>query len=97
MKASPKDRDTTMHQCNVHLAYLGQGMFVTLKEWDVSLSVLPSTGDSKPVILGSLSAMEDLTVNKSTLAGLGVGLSKPKSKLNHPVPLYQTLHRQYQK
>ena len=81
LKAPPNDHDTAMDQCNIHLTYLGWGMFATLHEREAPLRVIPSDGDTKPVILGSLSPMEYLTVNKLTLATLGVRLRRPRSRL----------------
>ena len=65
-----------MDQCNLHLAYLGRGIFTTLSE---RLKPLGKTVSAD----NSLSANETLTIDMLTLAGLGVGLSRPRKRMSN--------------
>ena len=74
LKMLPKLHAKVNDQCNLHLAYLGRGIFTTIIE-------RPEPLDGKAVnIDSSLSANETLTIDMLTLAGLGVGLSRPREK-----------------
>ena len=74
LKTPPKLHAMVMDQCNLHLAYLGRGIFTTLIERPEPLDGKAVSTDS------SLSANETLTINMLTLAGLSVGLSRPRER-----------------
>ena len=68
----PKSHEEVMDQCNLHLTYLGQGIYAILMERPLATKGVSSTTDI------SLSANEIVTINMLMLTGLGVGLSQPK-------------------
>ena len=73
----PNTHDEILDQCNLHLVYLGRGIFVTLTERDTPLQVIPMTDDVKLVIIGELTNREDATVYCLLKVGLGVAIYRP--------------------
>ena len=77
LKTVPNNHDELMDHCNLHLAYLGRGIFLTLTERDKPLQVIPTSDDVKPVIIGELTNKEEEMVDHLLKAGLGVAIYRP--------------------
>ena len=80
----PKTHTKVMDQCNLHLAYLGQGIHATLIERPEITTGAAVSADT------SISANEIVTIHMLTFAGLGVGLSRPKAKQKDKTPVSAT-------
>ena len=65
-----------IEKCDMHLCYLGRGLFVELVKRDVPLQILDDTKDNvKSVVVGELAVKEVTTIDKKIPTGsLGVAL-----------------------
>ena len=77
LKTVPNTHDESMDHCNLHLAYLGRSIFLTLTERDKPLQVIPTSDDVKPVIMGELTNKEQAMVDHLLKAGLEVAIYRP--------------------
>ena len=77
------DHETAMEKCAIHLAYLGQGLYVSLHPCKLEIKTIPVQAadteiDVKPVIIGELTSNESSTLDKLIKFGLGVGIDQSK-------------------
>ena len=73
------NHDTAMERCEIHLAYLGRGLYVSLHPHKLEMRTSPDQSldmamDVKPVVIGELTSNESLTLDKLIKFGLGVGI-----------------------
>ena len=68
-----------LQKCDIHLAYIGRGIFIELTERAVPLVIAETTESTTSLVIGELSATEEHTIEDVMKTGLGVGLS-------HPIP-----------
>ena len=79
LKNDRLDHETSMERCAIHLAYLGQGLYVSLHphklEIKFNLAQAADTEmDVKPVIIGELTSNESSILDKLIKFGLGAGI-----------------------
>ena len=77
------DHETAMERCAIHLAYLGQGLYVSLHPHKLEIKTIPVQAadtemDVKPVIIGELTLNKSSTLDKHIKFGLGVGIDRSK-------------------
>ena len=49
-----------LQKCDIHLCYLGRGLFMELVEWDKPLRILVDKPDIQSIVIGELTTEEDL-------------------------------------
>ena len=74
---------TDLQKCDLHLAYIGRGLFIELTECAVPLVIAETTGSTTSLAIGELSATEEHTIEDVMKTGLGVGLLCATSKEPH--------------
>ena len=73
MNEPSSDHYINIEHSNIHLAYLGRGLYIELVKRDVPLQII--TGASKDlIVLGSLESEEQSILDSAMYQGLGVGL-----------------------
>ena len=85
-KNEPPDHQTALQQCDLHLIYLGHGIFTKLIQCKTPLQILSAPGaDVTTVVVGTLqsnvndlSQEESNTLDKLIYSGLGIRLQRPK-------------------
>ena len=59
--ASPgTNHSSDLQKCDIHLCYLGRGLFMELVEWDIPLQILADKPDIQSIVIGELSIEEGL-------------------------------------
>ena len=74
LKNVPSTHDETLRKCKVHALYLGRGLFVELREWEIPLQIIDNP-DPKviSIVIGELSELETKMYDDILHTGLGVG------------------------
>ena len=74
LKNVPSTHDETLQKCKVHALYLGRGLFVELRKWEIPLQIIDNP-DPKviSIVIGELSELETKTYDDIVHTGLGVG------------------------
>ena len=89
MEENSVDHDTLLQKCNLHLAYLGCGNYAQLllrtvtyeyEIFGVSSPLNVDVVDMKPLIIGSLTADEELTLSQLLNMGLKPNVSQTQKK-----------------
>ena len=71
--------DRAMERCEIHLAYLDQGLYVSLHAHKLKMRTVTDQSldmDVKPVVIGELTSNESSTLDKLIKFGLGVGIDQ---------------------
>ena len=80
MESLSENHQSDLEKCDLHLCYLGRGIFVELVKCEVPLQVVD---DNKPnvhsLIIGELTMEENLTYDKLSHLGLGVATDHTQS------------------
>ena len=71
---------TDLQKCDLHLAYIGRGLFIELTECAVPLMITETTESTTSLVIGELSATEERTIEDVMKTGLGVGLTHATSQ-----------------
>ena len=71
-----QDHYADLKKCELHLCYVGRGLFVELMERETPLEIVKDTEAVQSLIIGELSTTEEQTIQLIETAGLGVGVSK---------------------
>ena len=82
--------DTAMERCEIHLAYLGQGLYVSLHAHKLKMRTVTEQSlamDVKPVVIGELTSNESSTLDKLIKFGLRVGIVKIKEEIESDTEL----------
>ena len=74
---------TDLQKCDLHLAYIGRGLFIELTEHAVPLMIAEATESTTSLVIGELSASEECTIDDVMETGLGIGLAHATSKESH--------------
>ena len=103
-KNEPLDHQTTLQQCDLHLIYLGCGIFTKLIQPKTPLQILSAPGpDVTMVVVGTLqsnvsdlSREESNTLDKLIYSGLGIRLQRPKQVVAIGTPTIKQETAQHQ-
>ena len=71
--------DMAMERCEIHLAYLGRGLYVSLHAHKLKMRTVTEQSlamDVKPLVIGELTSNESSTLDKLIKFGLGVGIDQ---------------------
>ena len=71
-----QDHYADLKKCELHLCYVGRGLFVELMERKTPLEIVKDTEAVQSLIIGELSTTEEQTIRLIETAGLGVAISK---------------------
>ena len=71
-----QDHYADLKKCELHLCYVGRGLFVELTERETPLEIVKDTEAVQSLIIGELSTTEEQTIRLTETAGLGVAISK---------------------
>ena len=67
-----------IQKCDIHLCYLGRGLFMELVQHDIPLQILDDKPNVQSLVIGELSMEEESTYKSISLSRLG-------SAVNHPM------------
>ena len=82
---------TDLAKCDLHLCYVGRGLFVELIKRDSPLEISSDTDERQSLIIGELTVTEEKTLQSIEMTGLGVAVDKcPMTTLN-PSTLTSTI------
>ena len=74
LKTVPNTHEEVLCACEIHLLYLGRGMFIELKKCETPLSIAPNLDPGvTSYIIGELTPAEQTAYDNVLLSGLGVG------------------------
>ena len=71
-----QDYYADLKKCELHLCYVGQGLFMELMERVTPLEVVKDTEAVQSLVIGELSTPEEQTILLIETAGIGVAISK---------------------
>ena len=71
-----QDHYADLKKCELHLCYVGRGLFVELMERETPLEIVKDTEAVQSLIIGELSTTEEQTIRLIETAGLGIAISK---------------------
>ena len=71
-----QDHYADIQKCELHLCYVGRGLFVELMERKTPLEIVKDTEAVQSLIIGELSTTEEQTIRLIETAGLGIAISK---------------------
>ena len=71
-----QDHYADIQKCELHLCYVGRGLFVELMERKTPLEIVKDTEAVQSLIIGELSTTEEQTIRLIETAGLGVAILK---------------------
>ena len=71
-----QDHYVDLKKCELHLCYVGRGLFVELMERETPLEIVKDTEAVQSLIIGELSTTEEQTIRLIETAGLGIAISK---------------------
>ena len=74
---------TDLQKCDLHLPYIGRGLFIELTEHAVPLMITQTTASTTSLVIGELSAIEECIIEDVMKTGLGVGLTHATSQEPH--------------
>ena len=74
--------DQMAAKCNFHLAYLSRGIYAELVKRDTPLQSCSESDDVTSLIIDTLTAEEDHTINKWVHLGIGVGIDNTDTAKN---------------
>ena len=81
----PTNHDELFKKCEVHLVYIGCGLFIELIEREVPLQILLDTGtDTVSLVVGELSNIDKTFLDCVQMVGLGVGIDCKQLDNNKP-------------
>ena len=75
-----QDHSADLQKCDLHLCYVGRGLFVELIECKTPLEIVKNTDAVQSLIIGELSTTEEQTIRLIETAGLGVAISEKSEK-----------------
>ena len=76
---------TDLQKFELHLAYIGRGLFIELTECAVPLMIAETTESTTSLVIGELSATEECTIEDMMKTGLGIGLTHAISHKPHTI------------
>ena len=76
---------TDLQKCDLHLAYIGRGLFIELTERAVPLMIVETTESTTALVIGELTATEECTIEDMMKTGLGIGLTHAISHKPHTI------------
>ena len=77
LKNIPKMHNEIMEQCDVHLLYLGRGLYIELTKCATPLEIIDNPGPSiKSVVIGELTTVEAGAYEAVLNTGLGTGINR---------------------
>ena len=71
-----QDHHANIQKCELHLCYVGRGLFAELIERKTPLEIVKDTEAVQSLIIGELSTTEEQTIRLIETAGLGTAISK---------------------
>ena len=75
MDSPPDEHVDLISKCLIHVAYLGQGLFVELVKCEKPLEVIKSVNGARSYVVGELTIIEQKTFDKMLRTGLGAGIN----------------------
>ena len=93
LKDDPKNHSLYVQRCNIHVSYMGHGIFVEHALWTCVIQYeifgvsepLEVEVETEPVVVGKLSADETRTLNLLLQKGLSTS-RKPTATVSKPMP-----------
>ena len=77
-----------LKKCEVHLVYIGHGLFIELIEREVPLQILLHTGtDTVSLVVGELSGIDKMSLDCVQMVGLGFGINRKQLDMDKPEKL----------
>ena len=86
MESPPDDHSDLISKCLIHVAYVGQGLFVELVKPEKSLKVIMSKDGLLSYVVGELSVTEQSSFDKILRTGLGTSTCKELLPVDLSVP-----------
>ena len=71
-----QDHHADIQKCELHLCYVGRGLFIELIECKTPLEIVKDTEAVQSLIIGELSTTKEQTIRLTETAGLGIAISK---------------------
>ena len=71
--------------CEIHLVYVGRGLFIELIEHENPLEIVENTEETTSIIISELTSTEERAIDEVVKLGLGVGIMR-ESKGLKPIP-----------
>ena len=71
-----QDHYADIQKCELHLCYVGRGLFIELMERKTPLEIVKDTEAVQSLIIGELSTTEQQTIQQIETAGLGIAILK---------------------
>ena len=71
---------TDLQKCDLHLAYIGRGLFIELTQCAVPLMITETTESTTSLVIGELSASQECIIEDVMKTGLGAGLTHATSQ-----------------
>ena len=62
--------------CEIHLAYVGRGLFIELIEHENPLEIVENTEETTSIIISELTSTEEKAIDEVIKLGLGVGIAR---------------------
>ena len=76
------DHSEDLKCCEIHLAYVGRGLYIELIKQEVPLKIVESTTTTTSVIIGELTSTEEKANEDVVKLSLGVGIRRDTSEQN---------------